>query len=286
MYYVGLDVHLRRSNLCILDELGRKVKALTVRGPWPMMLDAIEKIDQPFAICYEASCGYGYLYDRLTKLAQRVVVAHPGQLRLIFRSKRKSDRIDAEKLAKLLYLDEVPGVYAPSADTRGWRAMIEHRVRLVCKRVRTKNGVRALLRGCGVVAPRGLWGKKGRVWLEQLELEDPYDRLRLDMLVEELGHFDRQIGRVEAELDRRAAAHPGVCLLRTIPGVGARTAEAFVAYIDQPSRFTHNKAIGSYLGLIPSQDQSGAANRLGHITGDGPATLRKLLAEAAWQGVR
>ena len=61
-------------------------------------------------ICFEATCGYGPLHDALAKFASRVVVAHPGRLRLIFRSKRKNDRVDAQKLAKLLHLDEVPAV--------------------------------------------------------------------------------------------------------------------------------------------------------------------------------
>ena len=75
-------------------------------------------------------------------------------------------------------------------------------------------------------------------------------------------------------------------LLRTIPGVGPRTAEAVMAYIDQPKRFGRLKQVGSYFGLIPSQDQSYPINRLGHITREGPATARKLLTEAAWQGIQ
>jgi transposase len=286
MYYVGLDVHQKRSVLCILDESGRRVKEIIVRGPWSKLFEALADLDQPFAICYEASCGYGYLYDHLRRIARRVVVAHPGQLRLIFRSKRKNDRVDAEKLAKLLYLGEIPTVHVPSIDIRSWRAIIEHRTRLIAKRVRAKNGIRALLRSGGVMAPRGLWGKRGRRWLRDLELEQTTDRLRLDLLLDELSHFDQQLHRVEVELNRRIDQHPGVHLLMTIPGTGRRTAEAFMAYIDQPDRFTHNKAIGSYLGLVPCQDQSASNNRLGHITGNGPATVRKLLAEAAWQGVR
>jgi transposase len=95
----------------------------------------------------------------------------------------------------------------------------------------------------------------------------------------------QQIRRVEMELNSIGQAHPGVYLLRTIPGVGPRTAEAMVAYIDDAKRFTSNKKIGSYFGLVPRQDQS-VKNRLGHITKEGPARVRKLLAEAAWQGYR
>ena len=79
---------------------------------------------------------------------------------------------------------------------------------------------------------------------------------------------------------------PAVALLRTIPGVGARTAEAVVAFIDDPYRFRGAKAVGRYFGLVPSQDQSGARNRLGHITREGAPVVRQLVAEAAWQAIR
>jgi transposase len=72
----------------------------------------------------------------------------------------------------------------------------------------------------------------------------------------------------------------------TIPGVGLRTAETVVAYLDDPHRFRRNKSVGAYLGLVPCQDQSGIANRLGHITREGPASVRRMLCEAAWQAIR
>ena len=120
MWFVGLDVHQRSSAVCILDKNGKRVKRMQIRGPWSKVIEVLREIRHPFAICYEASCGYGYLYDQLRRFARRVVVAHPGQLRLIFRSKRKNDRVDAETLAKLLFLDEVPAVYVPSVDVRSW----------------------------------------------------------------------------------------------------------------------------------------------------------------------
>lgn len=86
-------------------------------------------------------------------------------------------------------------------------------------------------------------------------------------------------------MDAIAKEHPGVYLLRTIPGVGPRTAEGMMAYVDNPRRFSNNKKIGSYFGPVPREDTS-VKKRLGHITQDGPSTVRRLLAEAAWQGYR
>src|SRR5947199_7280053 len=66
MHYVGLDVHHKRSSICILDPHGKQVKRLEVKGHWPAVLAEIARqAPRPFPICYEASCGYGSLYDRL-----------------------------------------------------------------------------------------------------------------------------------------------------------------------------------------------------------------------------
>ena len=157
MRYVGLDVHQLQSTICMLDKNGKRIRRQTIRGRWDVVIAELRKIKKPFAICFEASTGYGYLFERLSRIAKRVLVAHPGQLRLIFRSKRKNDRVDAEKLAKLLYLDAVPAVYVPSVDIRAWRSMIEHRHKLIAERTRAKNTIRALLRTHGIASPRYLW---------------------------------------------------------------------------------------------------------------------------------
>ena len=122
MYYVGLDIHQRSTSVEILDPNGKFFKRFEIKAPWPMLAPRLAaETPKPFAICYEASCGYGYLYEQFSAVAQEVNAAHPGQLRLIFRSKRKHNRVDAQKLARLLYLDAVPPVYVPSREVRSWR---------------------------------------------------------------------------------------------------------------------------------------------------------------------
>jgi transposase len=285
MCYVGLDVHYRTSTYCILDDTGREVACETIRGHWPKLLERLSQVPKPWSICFEATCGYGYLYRELSKLGAKVVVAHPGQLRLIFRAKRKNDRIDARKLAKLLYLDEVPAAYVPNQDVQNWRELIEYRRRVVDRQTTCKNAIRSLLRSQGTIASKGLWTKKGLKWLELLELPMPAASLKRQMLLDELSESKRRVKTVTKELDQRGERHPAVLLVRTIPGVGIRTAEAIVAYIDNARRFVHSSQVGAYFGLIPCQDASAGSNRLGHITHQGPATARKYLVEAAWQGV-
>jgi len=249
------------------------------------LLAELKRIPGPFRVCYEASCGYGVLHEALSPLAQNVQVAHPGHLRLIFRSKRKNNRLDAARLAKLLYLGEVPAVHVPPKPVRQWRQVIEFRQRLLGERVRVKNRIRAFLRGEGIDPPKSLWSRKGIVWLKALELEECC-ALQRDLLEDQLREQNQRIERVESCLARPAEGHPGIALLRTIPGVGPRTAEALIAYIDDVKRFGSVKQVGCYFGMVPCQDASGDQNRLGHITRDGPATVRKLICEAAWTGIR
>jgi transposase len=287
MFYVGLDIHTKHISVCALNETGQVVRRARVRGIQEV-LAVLSGLPDRFEVCYEASCGYGHFHDLLRPLAARVLVAHPGQLRLIFRSKNKNDRNDAERLAKLLYLGETPTVHVPSVEVRTWRELINCRSQVIAKRTRAKNTVRALLRSAGVVPPRqpALWTKKGLAWLRQLDLPTASQQLRRDLLLEEIETLVRQVRRIEQQLNHQAQQTPAVAQLRSIPGVGIRTAEAVAAFVDDPHRFGNAKAVGRYFGLVPCQDQSGDKNRLGHITREGAPVVRQLVAEAAWQAQR
>jgi hypothetical protein len=85
MLYVGLAIHTKHIALCVLNQTGQVVQRARVRG-LEEMLRLLKGLPDRFEVCYEASCGYGHYHDLLQPLAARVLVAHPGQLRLIFRS--------------------------------------------------------------------------------------------------------------------------------------------------------------------------------------------------------
>ena len=280
-HFVGLDVHLRFTAVCILDANCKIVKEQIVKGHSPEVCKFLrEKINGSFDVVFEACDGYGFWHEKLSRIARRVVVAHPNHLRVIWNTKKKTDRIDAQKLAKRLGLNLLPPVYVPKIDVRDWRMLIQHRHALVQKRTRSKNKLRAILRRNHIPAPRNLWSKKNCRWLGSLELPAIGETLQRDMLMEDLEHCDGQIARVEVELDHRAKNDPGVIVLRTIPGVGNRTAEAVVAWIDDVSRFGRCKQIGAYFGFAVSEDSSAGKQRQGHITRQGPSIVRYMLVEA------
>ena len=287
MLYVGLDVHTTSISICVLNCDGKRLQQLKVRTI-EQMIRFLQQLDESFQVCFEASTGYGQLFELLSPLAEHVTVAHPGALTLIFRSKQKNDRRDAEKLAKLLYLGEVPAVHVPTCDVRAWREVISFRKRLVEKRTRAKNGLRALLRTLGIKPPprTDLWSSVGIAWLNGLEFEQRFHTMKRDLLLDELQSLKAQIKRVEKELAEFSKDNIAVAQLQSIPGIGPRTAEAIVAYLDDPKRFPTSKAVGSYFGLVPSQDQSGGRDHKGRITREGPPVVRQLMIEAVWSSIR
>jgi len=215
MFYVGLDIHAKHIAMCVLTEVGKIYRRCQVRTIDEMM-QTLERLPDRFEVCYEASCGYGHYHDILRPLAARVLVAHPGQLRLIYRSKDKNDRKDAERLAKLLYLGELPTVHVPSIDVRTWRELINCRNQVVAKRTRAKNAIRALLRSNGITGAKrtSLWTNKGIAWLRELTFPTFSQSLRRDLLLEEIESLTRQLKRIERALNDRADQSPAVLRLQ------------------------------------------------------------------------
>ena len=107
-------------------------------------------------------------------------------------------------------------------------------------------------------------------WLAEVELPTNAAAIERDMLTDRIHQINQHVKRLELELNRIAAGHPGVMLLQTIPGVGPRTSETVMAYIDDPRRFPRTKCIGSYFGFVPCQDESaGKARQLISPLGEG-----------------
>jgi transposase len=287
MLYVGLDYHLRTSSLCILNEDGKTIKQQTIRGRLGELVEELSKVPEPFEVVFEATGGYGPLHEKLSAVARRVVMAHPAQLALIWKSKRKNDRVDAQKLAKLLYLDAVPPAHVPLPEVRQWRRLIELRGSLVRRQTMLKNQFHALLRSNGIASlpAARLFSRQGMSWLLEQKMDEA-SSLERTVLLDQMQNVKQQLKTVEKALSRRSGPDPRVTLLMTIPGVGKRTAEAFAAYVDRIDRFSRSGKVGSYFGLVPCQDSSAGKERLGHITKQGPARMRQLLVESAWIGIR
>jgi len=152
-------------------------------------------------------------------------------------------------------------------------------------RTRMMNQLQALAMNEGKRWKKKLWSEKGRAELEKLALA-PWASRRRQELLELLDRIDPIIQELTTAAEQEARKRPEVSRLMTHPGVGPLTALAYVLIIGTPERFHCGKQIGTYVGMVPSEDSSAGKQRLGHVTKQGNSLLRFLLVEAAQAAAR
>ena len=230
--------------------------------------------------------GYSRWFERLlAELGIEVWIGDAAEIKTKRVRKQKTDRNDAGLLLKLLLENNFPRIWVPSPENRDLRQLLWHRHRLVQMRTRIMNQLQALAMNQGQRQKKKLWSEQGRAQLEQLPLATWASRRRQDLL-DLLDRMNPTIEALTAAVEQEAKKRPEVLRLMTHPGVGPLTALAFVLIIGTPERFKCGKQIGSYVGLIPSEDSSAGHQRLGHITKQGSSLLRFLLGEAAQAAAR
>jgi transposase len=259
---------------------------------------ALQKMVQevkPERVVIEVCAIAGWVCDLLRGMGIEIQVANTNDDAWRWRKvKQKDDRRDALKAARLSAVNQLREVYVPQIEVRQWRALITYRQQLVRRRTKIKNHIRDLLLREGQLLGRGssCWSQEGLQKLAEQARSfsecGPAELWRgeLDAELEQLKELQRQVATVTAQLDKIGAADARVRLLRTIPGVGPRLAEAIVALLDQPQRFRKASQVSGYIGMVPKAFDSGETERRGHITRQGSQLVRSLLVEVAWAGLR
>jgi transposase len=294
MNILAMDLGKNKTVVCIYDQTSGKHKYQTVKTSPQQIHDLIVE-QEPDRVVFEICSAAGWVYDIAGRLCKEVEAANTnGQAWRWKNIRRKNDREDALKLAQLSAMNQLRTVHIPNRQVRQKMALIQYRQSLVARCVRIKNSIRAILdkEGLSMAVGKSGWTKESVEQLRAMSL--PLEKCGADNLwrgslwveLEMLEKVIELIKRVEDKLDDMAEDDKRVLLLRTIPGVGPRLAEAVVAYIDEPGRFTNCKEVGCYAGLTPRQYQSGDSNRVGRISGQGNKVLRALLVEVSWLGLR
>lgn len=246
-------------------------------------------------VVVEASSPAGWVHDLCETLTIPCHVANTAGVAWAWKNvKRKTDRDDALKLARLWHLGQLPTVAVPTPEVRQRKSLIALRQRLVAQRVRGQNRLRGLFVSQGVNLPLGAkaWTAAGLALLAQHA--QPLAECRTDqlwrgevhLLLERHRQVDEQIRRVEARLDELAHDDPATRLLATVPGLGPRTAEIIATHLGDAHRFRTADEVSAYAGLIPRQYQSGQTDRRGRISKRGSKLLRSALVECAWCSLR
>ena len=284
MDHVGIDVHKRESQICILTPEGEMVER------------RIQSTRQHFTtwvagrararVLLEAATESEWVAQTLEGFGHEVIVADPNYAPMYPERRRrvKTDRRDARMLAEAARLGSYRPAHRTSAAQRQVRRQLLVRDLLVRARGRTIALVRTLVRSEGLRVRAGDANKFG-TYVSALELPDQLEATIQPLLA--LGaQLTEQLAAIDAALVATAAANPVVQRLTTAPGVGPVIATAFVATLDEAGRFRGAHQVESYLGLVPSEDSSADRHRRGHITKAGNPRMRWLLVQAAWAALR
>lgn len=277
---IGIDLGDRVSHACVLDDPTGKVLD---RMSFPTSAEGFERFRSlpPSRIVIEVGTHSPWVSRMLLAMGHEVIAANARRVGLIARSERKTDRVDAETLARLGRVD--PQLLHPvrhrSAEAHSDLEVLKARDVLVRCRTTCVNHVRGALKAAGVRPPAS-----GAECFARKVAEHVPEALRpalapllahLDGLTEQIRAYDRAVRKL---CEGKYVVTEG---LRQVPGVGPITSLAFVLTLDDPARFRRSRMVGAYLGLCPRSSQSGDSDPQLRITKAGNSFLRRLLVGSA-----
>ena len=289
MNYVGIDLHKKTIVICVVDGQRKVLARRRLFCNQPEQIVATFRALGAFEAVIEATASYEWLFELLEPLAAKLVLAHPGKLRVIAESVKKTDKLDAQVLAEFLALGMIPPAYRPTPRQRQHRRLVRQRVRIQQRRTSVRCRLRFLLADYN--ADRAdLFTAAGLEYLEAVPLSAA-DQFVRQQLVAEYRLLTAQLAEISKELTRFAKTAPAKeaearAVLRTIPGVGPVTAEVVVAELGDVERFGSQKKGCAYAGLAPIRRESAGKRHELRITKQGSRILRWALVESAWQLVR
>jgi len=277
---VGLDLGDRYVQVCVLDENGEIVEEPRIPTK-PAALTRRFGMSEPLRIVLEAGTHSPWVSRILMDLGHEVLVANPRKLRLIYQNESKSDRVDAEYLARVGRLD--PSLLAPlrhrGAETQKDLAVLRSRMCLVRARTRLISHVRGAVKSLGGRLP----GCGSDTFAGKVEGHIPEElRPAVAPVLATIAQLTAEIKALDALIEKTAReSYPETALLTQVPGVGTLTAQCFLLTIEDPARFPKARAVASYLGLRPRRAESGSLAPQLRITKAGDDHVRWLLVTAA-----
>jgi len=281
-YFAGLDVSVKETSVCIVDDAGKIVREARVASEPEALLQVLTNTIYRFKrVGLEAGPLSQWLYSALAEAGLPVICVETRHLRAVLKAQiNKTDRNDARGMAQMMRAGLYRPVHVKTLRSQKLRVLLTHRKLLQSKAIAIENDLRASLRNFGL--------KVGMIGTMKFEarIRELVERLPdLAVLVEPLLIVRRVVREQLGILHRRLLAIVGdddVCRrLMTIPGVGPVVALTFRVTVDVPARFRKSKAVAAVFGLTPAKYQSGEKDRTGAISRCGDEMMRIMLYEAA-----
>ena len=282
VHYVGLDVSLKQTSICVVNQAGSVVREGVVDSD-PELIAAFVRSKAPGALRIGLETGptTTWLWTELKRLGLPVICIDARHAKAVLKMQiNKSDRNDAAGIARIMQTGWFKEVRVKTIDSHLIKALLVSRALLVKIKRDLENQIRGLLKNLGLIIGRA----KFNVFAVRAE-ELIEDRPELEAVIKPLLATRKVIEGQVADLDRKVlklARHDvQVRRLMTVPGIGPVTALCFKATIDDPTRFKRSRSVGAYVGLTTRRHASGEVDWSGRISKCGDAMLRMYLFEAA-----
>jgi transposase len=278
----GLDVSVKETSVCIVDDTGRIVREVKVASEPAVLLSVLTNPGYHFKrIGLEAGPMSQWLYSALAEAGLPVICVETRHMRAVLKAQiNKTDRNDARGMAQMMRVGLYRPVHVKTLRSQKLRMLLTHRKLLQSKAISIENDLRGTLRNFGLKV-----GMVGKVKFEARIKELVENLPDLAALVETLLIVRRVLREQFCILHRRLLAivrEDDVCRrLMTVPGVGPVVALTYRATVDVPARFRHSKSVGAVFGLTCSKYQSGESDWSGRISRCGDEMMRVMLYEAA-----
>jgi transposase len=280
---IGLDLGDRKHAVCVLDAKGEILKQESIANTRPS-LTALSRRHPGALVVMEVGMHSPWTSRFLKELGHRVLVANPRKVRAIYQNERKSDRKDAEILARLGRSDEklLHPVEHVCEEMQRDLLQIKLRDNLVRQRVDIISSVRFTLKSLGVMLPSPNSESFARTARNKLRNEHSDLLALIEPSLGVLDAMTEQIRRLEKSIAAMAAEkYPESEFLTQISGVGLLTSLTFILTIGDPTRFGCKRDVAAFLGLVPRRDQSGETDKQLRISKAGNTYLRRLLVGCA-----
>jgi transposase len=283
---VGLDVHAAKIVAVVLDAETGQLQTFAMSGESAGAAGFCAGLAQPVRAAYEAGpTGYG-LARELAKRGVECVVAAPSKIPRASGDRVKTDRRDAELLARLLMAGKLHPVRVPGDEEEALRDLVRAREAVRVDLMRSRHRLSKLLLRHGIRFEDGAaWTQRHRDWLVKVTL--PWPAAQATLLdcrgaIDALSHRREALEREILGMLPTSPWTMQVGRLRCLRGIDTLTAVGLCAEIGDFERFARAEQLMSYVGLVPSENTTGQQRRLGSITKTGSAHARRLLVEAAW----
>src|SRR3984893_14078242 len=279
-HYVGLDVSLKLTSICVVNQTGSVVREGVVDSD-PEAIAAFVRSNALVRIGLETGPTATWLWTELKRLDLPVICIDARHAKAVLKMQiNKSDRNDAAGIARIMQTGWFKEVHVKDIDSHSVRALLASRALLVKIKRDLENHVRGLLKNLGLVIGRAKFNAFAARAEKLIK-----DRPELVAAIRPLLGARNAVGQQVSELDRKVmklARHDAqVGRFMTVPGIGPITALAFKATIDDPARFARSRSVGAYIGLTSRRHASGEVDWTGRISKCGDAMLRSYLFEAA-----